>query len=263
MRSLKDFQNAFAAALRGDADALRPWLETPADPGPQVYRNTVFKGLVDAIVDAYPTVARLVGEPWLRAAAREFAAAHLPDRASLSLYGRDFPDWLAAFEPARSLPYLPGVARLDRLWLECHLAADAEPLSAQALQALEPSELERVTLEPHPSARAVWFDDNVVTIWLANRPPAEPPEALVHTNEPGGLLISRADGLVRTRRLDLAEFAFVAACASGRSLAFAAEGALQMLSRDELALLVSELIGLEAFCGPIALAPSTSRRPLQ
>jgi hypothetical protein len=260
MSSLDAFQKAFAAAMRGDGSGLQPWLAQSDDRGLGVYRNTVFKGLVDAIVAAYPTVTRLVGEAWARVAAREFAAERLPERASLSLYGREYADWLAAFEPAKALAYLPGVARLDRLWLECHLAPDAEPLAAEILQSLEPSQLEGVTLRPHPSARAAWFDDNVVTIWLANRPPAEPPEALAHTTQPEGLLISRADGLVRTRRLDLPEFAFVAACASGRSLAFAAESALQILTRDELAGLVSELIELEAFCGPVAVNP-TSRRP--
>jgi hypothetical protein len=35
----------------------------------KVYRNTVLKGCVDALAANFPTVLRLVGEDWFRAAA--------------------------------------------------------------------------------------------------------------------------------------------------------------------------------------------------
>ena len=49
--------------------------------GIAVYRNTSIKGRIDALEANYPTVSRLVGTEWFRAAAREFVEAE-PGEAS-------------------------------------------------------------------------------------------------------------------------------------------------------------------------------------
>ena len=226
MSELGRFQDAFTAALAGDAQGLAPWLAAVAAPGLAVYRNTVAKGAVDALAASFPTVERLTGEAWFRAAAHAFAQASPPCEPSLLAYGAAFPDWLAAFAPARALPYLAGAARLDRLWTEAHLAADAAPLDAASFAGLGPEAFAAKTAVLHPSARLTWFDDNIPSLWLANRPPAEPPERFELVERGEGLLVVRPHAEVRSRTLDAGAFAFVAACAAGASLAAAAEAAL-------------------------------------
>ena len=103
-----------------------------AQPGFAVYRNTVMKGCVDALQANYPSIAGLVGEAWFRAAAVVHARAHPPLRPTLLDYGAGFAEFLAAFEPARELPYLPDVARLDRCWTDAHVARDEVPVAAGA-----------------------------------------------------------------------------------------------------------------------------------
>ena len=99
------------------------------------------KGCIDALQANYPSVARLVGDEWFRAAAAIFAREQLPAQATLLYYGEGFAEFLARFAPAAELPYLPGVARLDRCWTESHAAPDESALAPAALAGLAPGAL--------------------------------------------------------------------------------------------------------------------------
>ena len=124
---LRAFQDAFAQALQTGVTRDPTLAALMAQPGFSVYRNTVTKGCVDALVANYPTVARLVGDDWFRAAAAVFVRQNPPRCPMLVSYGDAFPDFLATFEPAAELPYLADVALLDRFWIEAHVAADQTP----------------------------------------------------------------------------------------------------------------------------------------
>ena len=206
--ALAQFQDAFAHALLAPgAKPASPVAALAAQPAFAVYRNTVMKGCIDALQANYPAVARLVGEEWFRAAAAVYVREALPADATLLRYGASFADFLARFEPAAELPYLPDVARLDRLWTEAHAAPDEEPLDPAAIARLTPDTLARATLHPHAAARWAWFEDApVYTIWACNR--AE--------SVPGGDLDWRPEGalLVRPERKKMAATATRAASAS-------------------------------------------------
>ncbi len=155
------FEAEFAAALcRAPSDAAAGGLPAFArQPGFAVYRNTVLTACLDAIVANYPTVREIVGEAWFAEAATAFVRDHWPREGSLAGYGAGLPDFLASFAAAAELPYLAGVARLDRLWTEAHLAADAPVLSVAAMTALDPERLAAAVLTPHPAARWIRFAD--------------------------------------------------------------------------------------------------------
>lgn len=71
---LADFQDRFAQALFGAEEDADPEVASLArQPGFAVYRNTVIKGRIDALQANYPSVTRLVGEAWFRAAAAIYA----------------------------------------------------------------------------------------------------------------------------------------------------------------------------------------------
>src|SRR5262249_59173381 len=71
-----------------------------------------------------------------------------------------------------ALPYLADVARVDRWWLDAHVAADAPVLSGGDLAKRDPASLDRSRLRLHPSVRFGWFDQPIVSIWQRNRGPA-------------------------------------------------------------------------------------------
>ena len=195
--TLRQFQDRFAGALMA-ADPAQAG-ELARQPGFGVYRNTVMKGCIDALQANYPVVARLVGEEWFRAAAAVYARAYLPSSPALLEYGEHFSAFLAAFEPAAGLPYLPGVARLDRFWTEAHMASDAPPRG----------------LRPHASARWAWFDAQpVFTIWQRNRAPGPVDESDIDWRGEGALVF-RARDAVEWLPLDAGGCALLDARAEG------------------------------------------------
>jgi len=254
--ALREFQDGFAEALFGGVPAgmLRPEIATlAAQPGFAVYRNTVMKGCIDALQANYPAVSRLVGDEWFRAAASVFVRGNLPTRASLLDYGSEFPDFLGAFEPARDLPYLVPVARLDRHWTEAHGAADETTLSAEIVATLSAEALGRAVLTPHASARWSWHPEYPIrTIWERNRavpssvdaPMADAPE-LAWQGE--GALLTRPGGSVEWVPLTAGGCAFLDVCSRGGTLAESAEQALEVESGCDLARLMARLLRAGAF----------------
>jgi hypothetical protein len=220
------FHDAFRAAVAGDAAALAAWSDAPDLAARlSVYRNTAAKGCADALVAQFPTVAKIAGESWLGAAAVEFARAHPPTQAALLDYGAQFPAWLATFPPAADAPYLAGVAALDFLWTEAHLAADAPPLAPAALQALGPDDFARLRLALHPAARFAAFETAVPSLWIALQAEV-PPDSYELAAEPEGLLFVRPALDITPTRLGPGTLALLGACRDGRSLAEAALAAL-------------------------------------
>lgn len=244
---LARFQDAFARALVAEpAEADDCVAALAAQPAFAVYRNTVMKGCVDALEANFPAVARLVGEEWFRAAAAVYGRAELPAEPSLLAYGGSFPAFLARFEPAAALPYLPEVARLDRLWTESHAAADDPVLDRSAFARLAPESLGDAVLEPHPAARWAWFDAiPAFTIWSRNRGEPCPDAEIAWRGE--GALLTRPVGAVQWLAVDKAACRFLDACALGAPLSQALEGALEADANANLVRLVNALLDAGAF----------------
>jgi len=217
-----------------------------AQPAFAVYRNTVFKGCVDALAANYPAVLRLVGEEWFHGAALAYARAHAPDDACLIAYGRAFPDFLAGLDTARDLPYLPGVAALDRCWSESYLAADDPALDAAALHAAL-TQGQDVRLVPHAAARWRWEPAQpCYSIWDANRRPDGALAPELEWRGEGALLI-RPDGQVRWQPANAGACRFLDACRAGMSVAEAAAAALAKEPELDVAAMLGGLVQAGAF----------------
>src|SRR5271156_3983905 len=151
------FAAAFATAL------LDPRSETPTvvtSPNEKaaisrynVYRNNVTVSLIDALAAVFPATQRLTGVEFFRAMARFHVRAAPPTSPLLFEYGRDFPDFIATYEWARSTPWLADVARVERAWLDAYHAADLEPLSPTALASVPPERLLDISFVSHSAAR--------------------------------------------------------------------------------------------------------------
>jgi hypothetical protein len=229
MPDLSDFQDAFSAALLGDSAPLAPWLSiAPAEAGGlAVYRNTVARGAVDALLATYTTVATMVGENWFRAAAATYAEDHGPREPSLLRYGADFAEWLSRFPPAQDTPYLPQIARLDRLWWESYFAADAPRLDPNALAGLAAADLVESTVRLHPSVRLATLEQSLASLWLAHREPVGALGDFQIEDRPEQMLFVRTGLEVQARVLEAGAFAFLSACRAGESLWASAEQVIE------------------------------------
>ena len=212
---LAQFQASFAQALFAPADMESPLAALSAQPAFAVYRNTVMKACIDALEANYPAVARLVGSEWFRGAAALYVVAQPPQDARMLGYGDGFAHFLQHFEPACDLPYLAGVARLDRCWTEVHAAPDA--MAGAALPpSLSPDVLGAIRVTPHPAARWRWFELPIYTIWSRNRGDCVDGGEIEWQAE--GALLSRPQGAVLWRQVGAADCAFLDACSGGASL---------------------------------------------
>lgn len=215
MRDLASFQGELARAIR-DPDHNPTGFGAA---GLSVYRNTCAKGLVDVLRANFPTVERIVGEEWFSACARVFIADHQPSCPVLATYGAAFRDFLRTFEPAANVPHLADVAKVDRLWTQCHFAPDGPPMDPASLRAMDQDRLLGLSLRLHASTRIAWFDGPVATLWRLNRPPAPLPGQGGFSIDwrPEGIALCRPHGEVVAITLSAWQFAFLEACHAGRS----------------------------------------------
>ncbi len=254
------FQDAFVAAIAGDDAALAGWW--PADQAIQgrsglgVYRNTIALGLADSLAASYPTVVTVVGEDWMREAAILFARDHPPADAVLLAYGGDFPDWLEAFAPAADMPYLADIARIDRLWTEAHIAADADMMAPHAIASLAPEDFDTVRLALLPSVRLARFGTGIADLWRALR--SDAPDAIDLAPEPQAIVLWRPGGEVQSRTIGDGAFAFLGTCADRGSVAAAALAAVSAAPDADLSVLFADLIAAGVFTGILSLASEGS-----
>src|ERR1700726_3239879 len=169
---LAPFEASFADALL-NADRPVPYgitAHNAAVPARRfaVYRNNVVVGLGKALKSRFPVVEKIVGEEFFAAMARVFVLEQPPRSPLLATYGDEFAAFIAAFEPARELPYLADVARLEAARTRSYHAADATPVAAERFAALDSRTIADIRIDLHPSAEIVRSPHPIVTIWAMN-----------------------------------------------------------------------------------------------
>jgi hypothetical protein len=177
--------------------------------------------------------------------ARFHIRATPPTSPLLFEYGRDFPAFIDAYEFAQGMPWLADVARIERAWLDAYHAADATPLSAEALAAIPPERLTEAIFAAHPATRIVRSPFSAVTIFAANR--GEDAVGDIDAGKPEDALITRPDADVVVRHLPKGGAVFLTSLISGRSLGEAVASALQISSDFDIAASIAGMIEAGAF----------------
>ncbi|WP_137909983.1 MULTISPECIES: DNA-binding domain-containing protein [unclassified Burkholderia] len=190
-----------------------------------VYRNNVTVSLIDALAAIYPSVQRIVGVEFFRAMARFHVRETLPVSPLLFEYGRDFPDFIASYDYARSMPWLADTARIERAWLDAYHAADLPTLAADAFAAIAPDALAAVRLVPHPATRIVRSPYPAVSIFAMNR--ADGPVTPLRSGDAEDALVTRPAYDVIVSRLPPGGAAFLISLIDGASLGDAVAIALE------------------------------------
>lgn len=247
-----EVEDAFAAAVTDPASATPAWALSPrGDVDAKrfaVYRNNVHVGLVGALRSKFPIVARLVGEEFFTAMARVFVGIDKPASPLLVEYGGHFPDFIAGFEPARMVPYLAEIARLEIAWTEAYHAADCPPLTIADVGAVAPADVLSLSFTPHPAAHLVVSDYPVGSIWSANQSAEVAP---VKARGPEAVLITRPDVNVTLRVIAAADQMFCSELLHGSSVGDAAASVLETKPDFDLGSALVGLISTGAFASPI------------
>ena len=229
---LLEFQREFAAAI-GE----------PAEGAMSIYRNTVLSGCVDALRANYPVVAQLLGDEMFEAVAVEHAGQCPPRRPVLALYGARFPDWLAEQSWLHEIPYLPHVARIERLHIESLFASDEDPLEMAHVSGRDDWQALRLRL--HPATRFDWLTAPAMSIWLAHREGSVGELELEWKAE--GVLLTRPGRDVEPTRLSRAGHRFLFGIRLGESVGAAAITTAGLYPDTDIGSLFTSLVNAGAF----------------
>ena len=238
MSDLANYQRDFVAALDG---------KRGAPPLIAVYRNTAIKGAVDALADNYPTVAAILGEQAFAALAVAFVDQCPPDNPVLAAYGAVFFEWLESHEIGQNLPYLSGVAQIDRFQTESHLAAEATTLAPAMVAGLSAEQWSASRASFHPATRFGWFTVPAPSIWLAHLEPLADEIAPLWCAE--GVLMTRLDGAVLARRIGAAEHRILFGLRLGETIGQAALATAALYPNANITAAFREIVASGALSG--------------
>ncbi len=164
---LNDFQNCFKDLLfnaepepgaQNARDNFASLVQTgniPLNERLSIYRGNVIGSLSDIMKSNFPLIENLVGEDFMTGMARKFIIEGPPEDGCLNDYGAGFADFIAAFAPAASLPYLPDVARFEWARHAAYYARDDSALKAKKLASIAPRELENIKLRLRDSVALI------------------------------------------------------------------------------------------------------------
>lgn len=253
MLPLRELQGAIAASLLQGTDApLATIVRADGiafDRRLQVYRNNSFSSLTAALKETFPVVCQLVDERFFGYAAQTYIRARPPRAPRLSEYGADFAEFLAGFEPARHLSYLPDVARLEWAVNSAFHAADAPKLDPLHIAALPQDRYPALSFVAHPSCSLLTSAFPVDRIWQAHQPGGNLDQGIDLSAGGCRLLIDRQDAEVRFLSLDAPGFSFLHALCTGRTLQEAYEQAVAVAEEFDLIAALSQHLARGTFGG--------------
>lgn len=170
------------------------------------YKNNYTTGLGEVLAGTFQTVTALVGEEFMQGVCAQFTRKHSPKKACMHEYGNEFPEFLEQFEPAKSLPYLPDMARLDWCANTAYHAHNIPALTPEALQSIDLT-ADGLTLKIHPSATTLHSDFAINDLRAYVRDEErQKNEKFQITQSDTSLLISRQNGMVYIQDLTPAEY---------------------------------------------------------
>jgi Putative DNA-binding domain len=235
--AMQTWQSDFARALRDPDLAAPAGVTAHNSDAPRerfaVYRNNVMVGLAGALEARFPATRKIVGEDFFKGAAKLFAVTQPPHSPLMMFYGDEFPAFLADFKPAREVPYLADVARLEAARTRAYHAAGATPLTPAALSGSLPEAPAGMRFLLHPSVEIIASDYPIVTIWAMNS--GEIDLAPITDWRGEDALVSRPGFDVEIRRLPPGGKTFLQYLAAGSPLGAAAAAALDDNASFDLA----------------------------
>lgn len=167
-------QTAFIEAIFHDDLAFLPQIKsrTGIDIKSRfsVYRNNIFSSLINALGMTFNVTHQLVGDEFFQAMARCYLQESPPTSRILAYYGETFPQFIANFPPAQSVPYLADVARLEYLRVQSFHAEDSEAIANEQLLALlQDNDVAEYQLQLAPSLLLFSSRYAAVSLWEAHQ----------------------------------------------------------------------------------------------
>jgi len=188
-----------------------------------------------------PVIKKLVGDQFFDAMAGHYVRAYPPSSPLIMFYGAGFAEFLEGFEPARQLPYLPDMARLEHARRVAFHASDDPVAGADALARIAPEKLGHARFKLHASVQIVTSDHPIYGIWRFNARDDQTPIKAGAED----VLICRPFGEVNLQKLPAGGAEFLTALREDKSLEEAAELATQASDAFDLSQNIGGLLSAQ------------------
>jgi len=243
--ALPELQRRFLAALYDDAKPgpVEAIAGNGLEPSARlrVYRHSCNEIQTGALRATYPAVLALVGTAFFAQTARGYRRAHPSLHGNLQGFGADFAEYLETLPSIAGFPYLPDVARLEWRRQLSALAADAEPVTLEAVARQQVRAAGSLDTRLHPSVHLLDSRHPVLTIWHYATDPT--PAGLHLTGAGEQVVLWREEGEVAMATPDPASFACTDALSRSKSLEHARAAALAIDPDFDLLACLTSLAG--------------------
>jgi hypothetical protein len=166
---LHEYQAAFASAVLAPGNTAVPagvaGNSEATALGLRVYRNNSAHARVMQLNDAYPVVARLLGDQCMTTLALDMAAARPVPGCDVRSWTVQLPEFIAETPLAAMLPYLADVARIEAARLSSLHGPDPQPQPVERLASAET--LTACRLSFAVTTRLLMSEHSAVAVWLA------------------------------------------------------------------------------------------------
>lgn len=118
----------------------------------KIYHANVVGSTVKTLQANFPLLQKLIGEDFFRSMASAYTIENPPQAGCLNLYGSEFDRFIENHAPAKHLPYLSDIARLEQAVSKAYNAPDDTALDINALNTVPHNELSDIILNLRPSS---------------------------------------------------------------------------------------------------------------
>lgn len=168
-KKLKALQTDFIdgmKSLHADTPVLQAIVSTERLPNLarlKIYHDSVYEIFHATLKKIYPVCHTLVGNEFFYHMALVYSSQNSSTSPNLADYGNGFPEFIAAFKPAASVPYLSDIARLDYAFYQCSHSLDSHQFNIENLQYVQDSDAVIFTLPKN----TVFIESNypILDIW--------------------------------------------------------------------------------------------------
>ena len=208
-----DARVAQAGALElffGEAEQLRQRLG--------VYRGNVKASAAKAMAAAYPVIEKIVGAEFFSGLASEYQSRFPSVDGDLNQYGGAFAAFLAEFTPAKEIPYLADVARLEWQVHRAHYAADPGLFDPARLASVPPEHQLQLHPRLHPACHVLQSAYPIARIWQVHRDTFSGKFEVDFSGGPTNVLVYRPRFRVEVAQISDAEAAFLGTALEAQTL---------------------------------------------
>lgn len=239
MNELSELQDQLQAYLfRGNEEIRKNVVGTERvslETRLEIYKNAYRLRLIDALAANFPVLKKYLGDAAFAELAEEYFSLYPSHYRSIRWFGDQLAGYLTAHATYQNYFYLVELAAFEWIMTLAFDAADAEPITLQAIGAIPPEVWETMRFKMHPAVYFLALKSNAAMIWQAMSQDEAPPDP--EENElPIIWIFWREEFITRFCSLPADEAWAIQAMANGVMFGDICEGLCQWIEEEKAAL---------------------------